>query len=190
MSATTPRDQMVEAASRLFAKQGYRTTTMRGIVDEAGAPWGSLQHYWPGGKEQLGAAAVQYGDQRVRGLITHCVETSANPADAVGKYHHLVGKVLESSGWVEGCPVTTVALEVSADGTAVSEACAAAFHGWVGLWAEALRAAGIPSKKAKELATAVVSGSNGALTMSRLLRSTTPLKISAEHLRALVARSG
>jgi TetR/AcrR family transcriptional repressor of lmrAB and yxaGH operons len=189
MSTTTPREQMVEAASRLFAKQGYRSTTMRGIVEEAGAPWGSLQHYWPGGKEQLGAAAVQFGDQRVRGLITHCLESTATPGDAVSKYHHLVGRVLEASGWQDGCPVTTVALEVASDDTAVSEACVAAFHGWSALWADAFRAAGIPTKKAKELATAVVSGSGGALILSRLQRSTAPLKISADTLRALVSQS-
>jgi TetR/AcrR family transcriptional repressor of lmrAB and yxaGH operons len=177
---------MVEAASRLFARQGYRSTTMRGIVDEAGAPWGSLQHYWPGGKEQLGAAAVQFGDQRVRGLIAHCLDSTTSIADAAAKYCAVVGRVLEDSGWADGCPVTTVALEVASDGTAVTEACVAAFTGWCGLWADALRAAGFPAKRARELATSIVSAINGALAMARVTRSTAPLKIAGESVRGLL----
>jgi TetR/AcrR family transcriptional repressor of lmrAB and yxaGH operons len=188
MSTASPREQMVEAASRLFARQGYRSTTMRGIVDEAGAPWGSLQHYWPGGKEQLGAAAVQFGDQRVRGLITHCLDSTDTVADAVAKYCAVVGRVLEESGWTDGCPVTTVALEVASDGTAVTEACVAAFNGWCGLWAGGLRAGGVPTKRSKELGVSLVGGINGALAMARVTRSTAPLKLAAESLRALVGQ--
>ncbi len=186
MSASSPRDQMVEAASRLFAKQGYRSTTIRGIVDESGAPWGSLAHYWPGGKEQIGVAAIQFGDQRVRGAIAFCLERATSPGEAVALYLALVGDVLEDSGWESGCPVTTVALEVSSDGSAVSEACVDAFNGWASAWAAGIRAAGITPARARDLATTVVGGTGGALIQSRLLRTRVPMRLAAETLRALV----
>lgn len=186
MADSPARTQMIEGASRLFSRQGYRSTTMRGIVEEAGAPWGSVHHYWPGGKEQLGVAAIQFGDQCVRGLITHCVETAATAGEAVAMYLALVGQVLEDSGWVSGCPVTTVALEVASDGTAVTEACAAAFDGWRALWAAAFRAAGVAAGPSGELATTVVGGISGALVLSRVSRDIAPMRIAAETLRAQV----
>lgn len=186
MTAGSPRDQMVEAASRLFARQGYRATTMRGIVDESGAPWGSLAHYWPGGKEQIGVAAVQYGDQRVRGVISLSLERATSPGDAVARYLGMVGKVLEATDFAEGCPVTTVALEVASDGTKVTEACAAAYDAWRSMWAEAFRSAGMSAKQADGLSTTVVSGINGALILARLQRSRTPLRLAGDSLRSLV----
>ncbi|MGQ0842930.1 MAG: TetR/AcrR family transcriptional regulator [Sporichthyaceae bacterium] len=186
MSASSPRDQMVEAASRLFAKQGYRSTTMRGIVDESGAPWGSLAHYWPGGKEQIGVAAIQYGDQRVRGAIEFCLQRAQTPGEAVAQYLALVGDVLEGSGWETGCPVTTVALEVASDGSPVAEACVAAFNGWCAAWAAGFRAAGIKPARARDLATSVVGGAGGALIQSRVLQTKAPMRLAAESLRTLL----
>jgi TetR/AcrR family transcriptional repressor of lmrAB and yxaGH operons len=176
---------MIEAASRLFSRQGYKSTTMRGIVDEAGAPWGSVHHHWPGGKEQLGVAAVQFGDQRLRGAIAHCIGKSPTPAGAVAMYLGMVANLLEKSGYEEGCPVTTVALEVASDGTPVTEACAAAFDAWRALWAGAFRSAGASPKRARELGTTVVSLIEGGLILSRLSQNTAPLKLAAETVRLL-----
>jgi TetR/AcrR family transcriptional repressor of lmrAB and yxaGH operons len=188
MPAASSRDLMIEAASRLFARQGYKSTTMRGIVEEAGAPWGSVHHHWPGGKEQLGVAAVQFGDQRLRGAMAHCIAKSPTPADAVAMYLAMVAKALEKSGYEEGCPVTTVALEVASDGTAVTEACRAAFDAWKALWTDAFRAAGASPKRSRELGTAVVVALEGALVLSRVSHNTAPLKLAAETVRLIVGR--
>jgi TetR/AcrR family transcriptional repressor of lmrAB and yxaGH operons len=187
MSVGTPREQMIAAASRLFSRQGYKSTTMRGIVLEAGAPCGSVHHYWPGGKEQLGVAAIEFGDQRIRGAIAACIQSTERPEDAVAKYLAIVAEVLQSSDFSEGCPVTTVALEVASDGTAVTAACVAAFETWRVLWSDAFRAAGVPPKRARELGTTVVSIIEGALILSRLSRDTAPMRLAARTVRALVA---
>jgi len=177
---------MIATASRLFSRQGYRSTTMRGIVEAAGTPWGSVHHYWPDGKEQLGVAAVQFGDQRIRGAIAACLEQANSPGAAVAGYLSLVLSVLAGSGWEEGCPVTTVALEVTSDGTAVSEACAAAFTAWRSAWASGFRAAGISAARARELATTVVGAIEGALILSRVSRDAKPMRLAASTLQAQV----
>src|SRR6185369_11331407 len=46
-----PRDRMVRAAAKLFRVHGVTATGLREIVEAADAPRGSLQHYFPGGKE-------------------------------------------------------------------------------------------------------------------------------------------
>ena len=57
MAAT--RDRIVEASAELFRKQGYAATGIKQIVTEAQAPFGSLYHFFPGGKEQLGAESIR-----------------------------------------------------------------------------------------------------------------------------------
>jgi AcrR family transcriptional regulator len=48
------RARLLEAAAQLFREQGYAATGLKQITAEAEAPWGSLYHFFPGGKEQLG----------------------------------------------------------------------------------------------------------------------------------------
>ena len=57
MSAT--RDRIVDASAELMRRQGYAATGVKQIVTAAQAPFGSLYHHFPGGKEQLGAEAIR-----------------------------------------------------------------------------------------------------------------------------------
>ena len=52
------RDSLIWAAAKLFRRQGYSGTGLRDILAASGAARGSLYHYFPDGKEQIGAAAV------------------------------------------------------------------------------------------------------------------------------------
>src|SRR5215471_9016581 len=56
--AFPPRERMVRSAAQLIRRKGVSGTGMREIVSEANAPRGSLQHYFPGGKEELVAEAL------------------------------------------------------------------------------------------------------------------------------------
>ena len=99
------------------------------------------------------------------------LERASTPADAVARYLGMVGKALEASDWAEGCPVTTVALEVASDGTKVTEACVAAYDAWRNLWTEAFRAVGMSASRPKDSPRPVVGCVNGALILARLQRS-------------------
>src|ERR1700677_4023791 len=65
-----PRERMVRSAAQLIRRKGVSGTGMREIVTEADAPRGSLQHYFPGGKEELVSDALLWmGDvaaQRIK----------------------------------------------------------------------------------------------------------------------------
>ena len=63
--ATETRDRMIEAAMSLLQRRGYRATSWRVLTQESGTPWGSVQHHFPGGKEELGVAAIELAEQSV-----------------------------------------------------------------------------------------------------------------------------
>lgn len=180
------RRRMIEGAGRLFTRQGYAATSMRGIVQAARTPWGSVHHYFPGGKQQVAVAAIELGDARIRGAMEACLDGSDGPAEAVRAYFVLVGGVLEDSGFEQGCPVATVALETASDDGPVAASCAASFAGWEARWSAAFAAAGVPSARADELGTVVVGAVEGALLLGRVSRSTTPLRVAAAATAAVV----
>ncbi len=54
------RSAIIAAAAKLFRRQGYAATGINEIADAAGAPKGSLYHYFPDGKDQIAEAAVRF----------------------------------------------------------------------------------------------------------------------------------
>src|SRR5580658_11099613 len=81
--ALPPRERMVRSAARLIRRKGVSGTGMREIVVEADAPRGSLQHYFPGGKEQIVAEALVWmGGVAARRVRRHIQErSSGQPSD-------------------------------------------------------------------------------------------------------------
>jgi TetR/AcrR family transcriptional regulator, lmrAB and yxaGH operons repressor len=170
------RARMVGTAALLFQRHGYHAVGFRRIVEESGAPRGSIYHHFPGGKEQLGAEAVE----RSGAALLRTVEQVAAEADDVAGLLTGLGEVLagwlESSGFEAGCPVATVALECAPDVAAITEACRGVFRGWVDLLAAALRAEGWAEGEAGDLALTVVAAVEGALILARVERDVAPLR--------------
>ena len=59
---------MIDTAVRLFQLHGYHATSWRGLVTASETPWGSVHHHFPGGKEELGVAAITTGGDMVASL--------------------------------------------------------------------------------------------------------------------------
>ena len=74
---TATKQRILEATSQLLERQGYAATGMKEIVEMGAAPSGSVYHFFPGGKEQLGIEALAYFGETV------CAEINAlrNVAD-------------------------------------------------------------------------------------------------------------
>ena len=53
------KDRIMDSSAELFRRQGYTGTGVKQIVASANAPFGSLYHFFPGGKEQLGAEVIR-----------------------------------------------------------------------------------------------------------------------------------
>ena len=77
------RRAIVETAVRLFRKQGYAATGLNQIVEESGAPKGSLYHYFPDGKLAIAAEAVRLAGETVQRTLTELAEQNARLVEAV-----------------------------------------------------------------------------------------------------------
>ena len=171
------KQRMVDTAVRLFRTQGYAATSWRGLVAEAGTPWGSVQHHFPGGKRELGLAAVAVGEDLVLGAIRIGFEKHSNPGEAIAWWFGKAQLRLERSDYAEGCPVMMLALH-SGD-PVVDAAGREALGRWVSALAEKLQAYDDP----EGLALSVVMQLEGALLMSKALRSSRPLEVAAAEVR-------
>jgi TetR/AcrR family transcriptional repressor of lmrAB and yxaGH operons len=181
---------MIEAASRLLRRDGYAATGLRAVVAEAGTPWGSAHHCFPGGKEELAVAAIRHGGAQVLAALEQALAEEADIADSVRGWFTLAGGNLAASDYLEGCPVAVVALEVAPGSDQLAGACATELDSWRNRLAQAIEQAGFSPQRSDELATVIVSGLEGALLMARLSQNTRALTVTADAMASLLDRGG
>jgi len=185
---TDTRERMVKTAARLFRRQGYAATGWRQVVADGATPWGSQSHHFPGGKEQLATEALAFAGRRYERLIRSGL-AGVHPADFVTAWADLAAAELAASGWADGCPVATVALETAHESEPLARVCDAALRSWRDALAEAIAANGATAADARRLATFVIAAIEGGLLLARARRSAEPLLIVGGELRAVLDRA-
>jgi AcrR family transcriptional regulator len=180
------RERIVQTSADLLARQGYNATGIKQIVTTAQAPFGSLYHFFPGGKEQLGAEAVRRSGAMYELLIEAVFDPAPDPVTGVRLFFAGAGAHLEETDYADACPIATVALEVSSISEQMRLACADVFESWTAAGARRLEAAGISPERSRELIIAMLAALEGAFVLARAARSTEPLLIAGETMAAAV----
>ena len=174
------RERIVDQSAELFRLQGYNATGVKQIVEAAQAPFGSLYHFFPGGKEQLGAEAIRVSGALYEQLIPAVLDPAPDPITGIRNFFAGAAAHLEETDYADACPIATVALEVSSSSETMREACADVFESWITAGGKRFVAAGASPEEARELTIAMVCALEGAFVLARALRSTEPLEIAGE----------
>jgi TetR/AcrR family transcriptional repressor of lmrAB and yxaGH operons len=181
------RQRLVTAAVTLMARQGYEATTVNGIAAEGAAPMGSFYFHFPGGKEELGVTALGYGAEGFARRLAEVLDREMALPDALSGCAHWLADELAASGWADGCPIATTALESVTRSAALGAAAAAGFERWRDVLAARLRAGGVAEEAATELAGNALALIEGAELLARVQGSPDPLHAAAEALRTLAS---
>jgi AcrR family transcriptional regulator len=172
-----PRERMVFAAAQLIRRDGVGATGMRDVAARAEAPRGSLQHYFPGGKEQLVNEAVAwaggYAGKRVARYLAALPEPT--PSALFAAMARQWTDEFEATGFGTGCPVAAATVDSTASTPSAREATASAFTAWATPLTAALTTLGVPPTRAPALATLMLSALEGGIILSRAHQSTSPL---------------
>jgi AcrR family transcriptional regulator len=188
----TTRDRIVRGAAQLIRTQGVSTTGMRDVVAFAEAPRGSLQHYFPGGKDQLVREALLWSGDASGLLVRYLYRgmEAPSPGKLLSELAAWWRSELLSSDFGAGCPLVAAAVEAAAGTDAMREAIGEALDHWQGPIAEALTDMGIPSARATNLAVLILSALEGAIVLARIRHDVTPLDIVVEELSPVLDHSG
>lgn len=178
------RARLVSATAALLRRQGYHATGLGQIVQESGAPRGSLYFYFPGGKEELACTALAESGEAMRQQLEAVIAAAPDPGAAVEDVCRVLGENLAASDYAHGCPLATVALEAAAASGAVREVCASHYARWEQSIARLLVAAGVAPERAAELATFMLATVEGALLLAKVKRDLGPLELAGRTLAA------
>lgn len=180
--AALHRDRLVQTAVRLFRQRGFAATGLNEILRRSGAPRGSLYHYFPDGKEEIGAEAVRVAGTVVTATLENLLAQTEGGADFVRAYASLLARWIVASDYRDGCPIATTLLETTPDSVRIAEAGRAALLAWTDVIARAFERDGLPRQAALEHAQVVVAGVEGALLLARVQRSTDAIEAVARVL--------
>ena len=170
------KERIVGATAELFRQQGYNGTAVKQIVESAGAPFASLYHFFPGGKEELGAETIRWSGATYGQLLDVFFQGGDLVAETES-FFAAAADTVRDSDYVEGCPIATVALEVATTSEVLRIATADVFEAWISAAAARFEEGGVEPEDARPLATSIISLLEGAFVLARAMRD-------ESHLRA------
>jgi AcrR family transcriptional regulator len=179
---------MVRAAAQLIRRQGVSATGMREIVAKADAPRGSLQHYFPGGKQELVSEALAWmGEVAARRVRRHVDRLHPRrPSKLLAAMVEEWKTDLATEDFAAGCPMLAAAADTAASSDELRRVVGHAFGVWEKPLYDALASFGIPPKRAARLGMLVISALEGAIILARLRHDLVPLDGLVEELGPLL----
>src|SRR5258706_16346150 len=131
------RRRMVLSALYLIAERGVPGTSIADVLARRGAPRGSVYHHFPGGKDQIVDAAMEY--MATHGRVPLLALRGSDVAGIVTGFTNLWRGVLTTSDFAAGC--ATAGGTVSGEAQTARAAARKGFSGWVADLTELLEAA-------------------------------------------------
>lgn len=174
------RQRFVESTVKLLRRRGFSGTGLLDVVEDSGAPRGSLYFHFPGGKEELAVSAVE----RVRDDVRAWIERTN-----LEQFFRQYARWIEKDDCRDGCPVAALAAE-SGHSEALRAAANDALNTMENAFAAKLRAEGHSAERAQELGAMLVCAFEGAIIISRARRDAAPMRDAYLRLKPLLEVAG
>lgn len=175
------RVNLLRAGVRAIHERGFHATGINDIVNDAGVPKGSFYNHFPS-KEAFAAEVVDaYFDANVDGLRAILTDPDTPPLDRLRNYFDSRARRLRRHGYVRGCLLGNLSLEVSDHSDVIRARLAAHFRSWSWLFEQCIAQAQHDGTTrnplpARVLAEFVLNGWEGALLRARAAKSNVPLR--------------
>jgi TetR/AcrR family transcriptional repressor of lmrAB and yxaGH operons len=184
--AAQHKQRLIITAANLFRKKGYAATGLNEILAGSGAPKGSLYHYFPEGKDALGAAAVTAAGTVVAKTLAGLRAESDDAGQFINRYCELLAGWMEGSGFQSGCPIATTVLETCPNSAAIQQASKAVFESWITVIAHVFIDDGLDHAQAEASAELTIATIEGALILCRVQCSADPIRRIAKQIVPMV----
>ena len=177
LTSRNPRERIVYEAAQSIRERGVIDTSVRQVVIRANAPRGSLQHYFPGGKEQMVKEALWWSADFAAIEVSRALASMSHPTPGM-LFEKLTAqweRELVLRHFMRGCPLVAGAADVVATDDAIRQVISDGFEHWLSAVRRALRHMGVSPSRARSVATVIVSALEGAIILSRAEQSVRPL---------------
>ncbi|MGH8978231.1 MAG: TetR/AcrR family transcriptional regulator [Acidimicrobiia bacterium] len=166
------RERILAASSELFRHHGYAGTGLKAIVSASRAPFGSVYHFFPGGKEELCVEAIRASGVTYRELVEAFFPEGADVVEATREFFKGASQVLDATDYADACPIATIALEIASTSEPMRVAASEAFESWLAVLQLRFVEAGMTADRARDVAVEFFCLIEGAFLLARVTRTT------------------
>lgn len=185
MAASQTRQQIVEAADRLFYERGYEATSFGDIAQAVGLSRGNFYYHFKT-KDEILAAVIALRLERTRQMLERW---EAEGEDAEARIVSFIGILIANRARIMrfGCPVGTLCNELAKlDHAAGADAARlfTLFRDWL---ARQFRALGQEQEEADRLAMHLLARSQGVATLAASIGDDAFIDAEVAEMRGFVA---
>lgn len=185
------RARILDAAAELFQARGYHDTSVQDVKRLAAVSSGAFHHHFES-KKALGLAVVRERvSDALRAAWLDPVLAAPTVAEGVRAAMGAIGSELGAQGFVRGCPVNNLAVELAFSDSDFREALQAIFTDWQEVIAARIAAGPVAPAfdgvSPADLAGFIVAAYSGAMTMAKAEQSAARVDATVRILTHLLA---
>jgi TetR/AcrR family transcriptional repressor of nem operon len=181
MSARDTKKQIIKAGMSIIARQGFNSTVIEAILKQAMVPKGSFYHYFSS-KQEFGLQVLDHFSASIDKIFTSFLaDGSVPPLTRLRNCVETLAQRFEDNNCSIGCLAANLGQELADQSEEFRQKLASIFQSWTGHFErcldEARKAGEIPANTSPEyLAEFFLSGFEGALLISKVKKSSLPLR--------------
>lgn len=179
---TDTRARIRDAAATLFRRNGYAGTGLKRIAAESGAPFGSIYHFFPGGKQELAEDSIRTSGPAFMQLVLAQLDAVPEPLESLARAFDAAAELLEATGYEDACPIATMALEVASTNEVLRVATAEVFDEWVATGTEWFGRWVPDPAAARALTLSFIMILEGAFVLCRAARAREPMQAAGRSM--------
>ena len=157
------RGEIVPVLAEIFREHGFAGASLSEITNRTGLGKGSLYHFFPGGKDEMGQAVLDDVANWFALNVFEPLRESEDPAAGIDHMFKATVRFFNSGRRI--CLVGSFALDDTRDRFA--SVIQSYFTAWIVALEGALRRKGFDRKTARDTAEEIVAGIQGALVLAR-----------------------
>ena len=183
---TKTRETLIEAARILFWKQGYEATSMAQVLEASKCGSGSLYYFFRSKEELLLGVLEWYKGNLQKMVVEPVFSHISDPVERIFGILEGYRQQLLHTEFEHGCPVGSLALEVSNSHPNARVLLAENFTAWCKVIEECLSAIKdrLPADAdLKQMSQFILTTMEGAVMLARTYRSLEPYEAAVGQLR-------
>jgi TetR/AcrR family transcriptional regulator, lmrAB and yxaGH operons repressor len=173
-----PKDTYIPCLLHLFRQYGYDGTTLSKISEATGLGKASLYHHFPGGKDEMVEAVLDYLEGWLDQNVLQIIRSPGEPLTRLQLMCDHVNEVYE--GGQQPCLFTILLLGSARD--VFHDQVRRIFRGWIDAIATVLMESGMDAKLAQQRGEDGVIAIQGALILSQGLHDSVPFQRVIQQL--------
>ncbi|WP_349343994.1 TetR/AcrR family transcriptional regulator [Marinobacter sp. MA] len=181
MTSTDTRTHIIHTGADLIGHKGFGATGINAVLTAAGVPKGSFYHYFSS-KNDFGLAVIDtFAEEYDAKLDRILNDTSRSWVDRLRAYFDTGFETMTSCEYTRGCLIGNLGQELAGQNEAFRQRLDSVFASWERRFEHCIRAAQQAGDisadiDAADAASFLLSGWEGAILRSKVLKSTEPME--------------